>query len=345
MNEPVERATALRGDAPHRIGVLVVPDSVPLEVLVSQSVFGPPIPAVADVMGISRQLPYEVVLVGERPRFVLARGVDVGPLAPLDSLQDCDTVIVPGVAEPLVERSAELLDALRKAAVTGARMVSFCGGAFILGQAGVLDGRTVTTHWLLEPEFRARFPHISLDVGKLYIDDPPVHTSGGIMAATDLAIHLIALDRGQAVANDVARVLVSAPQRDGGQAQFVKDQLRSDGRSSVDGLLRWVRDHLHEPITLADLARHEHLSERSLVRAFRAEVGMTALQWITRERINRAKVLLETTDFPVGDIAVMVGFGSRETLRRNFERIAGTTAGGYRRMFRDRSADVAGRIA
>lgn len=162
----------------------------------------------------------------------------------------------------------------------------------------------------------------------------PVHTSGGIMAAADLALHLLALDRGQAVANDMARILVSAPQRDGGQAQFVEDTLRGDGRSPIDGLLLWIRDNLHEPISLEALASQAHLSERSLMRAFRNNTGMTALQWITRERVNRAKVLLEINDFAVDEVAVMVGSGSRETLRRNFERAVGTTAGAYRRTFR-----------
>jgi AraC family transcriptional regulator, transcriptional activator FtrA len=326
-----------RGRDKHVIGVLVVPDSVPLEVMISQSVFGPPIPQIADLMGVEGESPYRVVLVGEQPRHVLARDIDVGELAPVQTLADVDTVIVPGLTDPRARRSDTLLQSLVDARDAGARMVSFCGGAFVLGQSGVLDGHTATTHWLLAPEFRNAFPHVRLDVDKLYVDDPPVHTSGGILAATDLAIHLVALDRGQAVANDVARVLVSAPHRAGGQAQFIKDEIRDDGASSIDALLRWTRDHLHEPITLADLARHHHVSERSLIRLFRDATGMTALQWVTRERVNRAKVLLETTDFPVGDIAAMVGFGSRETLRRNFERVAGTTAGAYRRMFRHQS--------
>lgn len=330
----VKQPALSRGRDKHVIGVLVLPDTMPLEVLISQAVFGPPIPQIADLMGISDDSPYRVVLVGEQPHHPLARGVDVGDLAPLETLAEADTVIVPGLTDPLAHRSAEVLASLVAARDGGARMVSFCGGAFVLGQAGILDGHIATTHWLLAPEFRAAFPGVRLDVDKLYVDDPPVHTSGGILAATDLSIHLIALDRGQAIANDVARVLVSAPHRAGGQAQFIKDEIRDDGESSIDGLLRWTRDHLHEPITIADLARHVHVSERSLIRTFRDSTGMTALQWVTRERVNRAKVLLETTDLAVGDIAAMVGFGSRETLRRNFERQVGTTAGTYRRTFR-----------
>ncbi|MGH7289718.1 MAG: GlxA family transcriptional regulator, partial [Myxococcota bacterium] len=166
-------------------------------------------------------------------------------------------------------------------------------------------------------------------------DDPPVHTSGGIFAATDLALHLVALDRGQAVANDISRILVSAPHRPGGQSQFIKDSMRADDASSIESLLGWLRDNVHEPLTLAELARHEHMSERSLVRKFRAATGMSVFDWIAKERVSRAKVLLETSDFAISEVATMVGFGSTETLRRNFEKAVGTTAGAYRRTFKN----------
>lgn len=325
--------TVSRGRDKHVIGLVIVADAVPLEVMLVQSVFGPPVPQLADIVGIERQSPYELILVGAQPRYELGQGVEVGPLAPLSVLTEVDTVIVPGIVDPLMQRDDDLLQALRDAHDAGARMVSLCGGAFILGQAGVLEGHRATTHWLLAAEFRERFPRVRLDIDKLYVDDPPVHTSGGLLAAADLAIHLVALDRGQAVANDVARVLVSPPRRDGGQAQFVKEELRADGRSSIDELLRWIREHLHEPLPLADIARHQHISERSLIRKFRSATGMSASDWIARERVSRAKVLLETTDFAIDEIAAMVGYGSRETLRRNFEKTVGTTAGAYRRTF------------
>ena len=312
----------------------MVPDSVPLEITVTQAVFGPPVRSIAEVMGIPQDSPYDIVLCGEQRRLELARGIDMGELAPIETLAQADTVLVPGITEPLAARSESLLAALRSARDSGARMVSLCGGAFILAAAGVLDGKRATTHWMLAPEFRQRYPHVRLDVDQLYIDDPPVHTSGGIFAATDLALHIVALDRGQAVANDISRVLVSPPHRAGGQRQFIKDALRAQANPSLQSLLTWLREHLDEPLTLASVARHEHVSARSLVRQFRAETGMTVLDWINRERVARAKALLETTDFPVSEIAAMVGFGSHETLRRNFEKWAGTTASEYRRTFR-----------
>jgi len=304
-----------------------------LEVVVTQQIFGPPVAAIAEVTD-AKETPYDVVLCGEAPRHVLPNGVDPGDLAGLDVLGEADTVIVPGVQNPLAERSGDLLEGLRTACSSGARMVSFCGGAFVLGYAGILDRRRATTHWLLAPEFRAAFPHVRLDVDRLYIDDPPVYTSGGIFAATDLALHLIALDRGQAAANEMGRILVSAPYRAGGQAQFIMQSIRTDANGGMAELMTWLREHLEEPLTLAGLARRENMSERSMVRKFRGATGVSVFDWIARERVDRAKVLLETTDFAIGDIAGMVGYGSKETLRRNFERAVGTTASAYRRSFR-----------
>ena len=329
-----KRPTTSRGRDKHVIGVVVVPDSVPLEITVAQAVFGPPVPSIAEVMGIPADSPYEVVLCAEERRFVLSRGIDMGVLAPLTSLAEVDTVLIPGITEPLASRSDSLLASLRSAHDGGARMVSFCGGAFILAAAGVLDGRRATTHWMLAPEFRQLHPHVRLDVDRLYVDDPPVHTSGGLLAATDLALHIVALDCGQTVANDISRVLVSPPHRGGGQQQFIKDSMRAEVNTSMQSLQAWLRNNLHEPLTLETVSRREHLSQRSLVRKFRAVTGMSVLDWINRERVNRAKVLLETTDFPVNEITAMVGYGSNESLRRNFEKWAGTTASAYRRTFR-----------
>ncbi|GAA4978272.1 GlxA family transcriptional regulator [Kineococcus glutinatus] len=330
---PTKRPPTSRGRDKHVIALVVLPDTVALEVAVVQQVFGRRMPALAAVTG-DVETPYEVVLVGETDRHVLPSGVDPGPLAPLETVITADTVMVPGLEEPLAERSERLCTAIRGARDAGARMVSFCGGAFVLGRAGVLDGRTATTHWLLSAEFTAAFPRARLAAEHLWVDDGEVHTSGGILAATDLALHILALDLGHAYANDFGRVLVSAPHRPGGQSQFVKSSLRTDDAGALDPLLCWMRQNIAEPLTLASLARRAHLSERHLVRRFRAETGMSVFDWITAERVDRAKVLLETTDFPVSQVAAMVGLGSSESLRRNFTRIVGTTAAAYRATFR-----------
>lgn len=171
-----------------------------------------------------------------------------------------------------------------------------------------------------------------------------MHTSGGMFAVTDLSLHLLALDLGQAYANDVGRLLVGPPRRSGGQAQFVKDAIRLDHEAPLGSLPHWLRDNIREPVTLARLARRENISERSLVRKFRESTGHSVLDWINRERADQAKALLETTDFRISEIAAMVGFGSTETLRRNFEKVAGTIPTGYRATFRPVAAE-AGRSA
>ena len=329
------RPPTSRGRSRHRIAVLVLPDTVPLGVLMLQSVFSSPIGAIADAMGVDGPSPYEIVLCGGTTRQPLLRAVDLGELSTLDVLTCADTVVVPGVVDPLARRPEHVLDALRDARSAGARIVSTCSGAFILAQAGLLDGRTATTHWLLAPQFERAFPQVRLDVDRLYVDDGPIHTSAGRFAGTDLAMHLLALDCGQAAANDVGRYLVSAPHRSGGQAQFIDDSLRVGTRSEMEPVMTWLREHLAEPLTLATIAAHAHMSERTLGRKFRAATGMTVFDWIVRERINRAKVILEVTDFPIVEVAAMAGFGSAEGLRRHFEKSVGTTASGYRRTFRD----------
>jgi transcriptional regulator GlxA family with amidase domain len=204
----------------------------------------------------------------------------------------------------------------------------------VLAQAGVLDGRRATTHWLLAKEFQTAFPQVRLEPDQLYVDDGPVHTSGGLFAAADLALHLLALDQGDAYANDFGRLLVTAPRRPGAQAQFIKRSLRVDNDLPLSTFLQWIREHAHEPLTLEQLATHQHISQRSLIRKFRQATGMSVFDWIAQKRVNQAKVLLETTDFAISEIAAMVGFGTAETLRRNFDRRVATTPGAYRSTFR-----------
>lgn len=133
-----------------------------------------------------------------------------------------DTVLVPGLEDPLAPQDPGALDAIVEAARNGARLVSLCGGAFVLGQAGVLDGHQATTHWALADEFRSAFPRVRLVEQALYIDDGQVLTSGGMLAATDLCLHVLRRDFGQAYANDMSRLLVSPPHRSGGQSQYTK---------------------------------------------------------------------------------------------------------------------------
>ncbi len=325
-----------RGRDKHVIAVLVVPDTVALGVAVAQEIFGRRIPSIARVTQ-DWTPPYTVTLCGEESHVTLPTGAEFGELAPLSFLETADTIIVPGLEDPLAQRSEALLSALRSAYASGVRMVSFCSGAFILGRAGILDGLRATTHWVLAKEFSEEFPDVLVQTEHVYVDDGSVHTSGGVFSANDLALHILAMDMGQAYANDFGRILVSPPNRPGGQAPYIKDGLRADSLDNQplgDPFVEWLRDNIHQPLTLAALARRQHVSERSLVRNFRREMGMSVFDWIARERVRKAKELLETSDYRISEIAAMVGFGSSETLRRNFEKIAGSSAGAYRDLFK-----------
>ena len=303
------RPALSRGRFRHVIALVVPDDAISLDVDVVRQVFGPRAAAESDVAG-----QYEVVLCGEHE--------------PLEAIVTADTVIVPGVENPLAPRSSALIGALRAAFVGGARMVGFGSGAFLLGYAGVLDGRRATTNWKYAGEFRDQFPSARLEADAPHVDDERVHTGGGVLSGVDLALHLLATDVGRARAEAVGRAVIANPWRADGRSR------RDDNPEPMTAVMTWLRDHLHEPLSLARVAEESYISERSLVRKFRASTGSTIFDWVNRERIDRAKLLLETTDHPVAQIATMVGFGSPETLRRNFQRHVGTTARSYRHKFR-----------
>ncbi|WP_052396406.1 GlxA family transcriptional regulator [Kutzneria sp. 744] len=319
MRTDAGRPALSRGRYRHVIALVAPNDAVSLDIDVVRQVFGPRASAESDVAG-----QYEVVLCGEQN--------GGGELAPLETLVTADTVIVPGVENPLTPRSPALIDALRAAYAAGARMAGFGTGAFLLGQARVLDGRRATTHWKYAREFHELFPSVRLDGDHSYVDDERVHTGGGMLSGIDLALHLLAMDVGRPRAEAVGRAVIAAPWR--GDARSRRD----DDREPMATVMAWLREHLHEPLSLAKVAEQSYISERSLVRKFRAATGTTIFDWVNRERIDRAKLLLETTDHPVAEIAAMVGFGSPETLRRNFQRHVGTTARSYRHKFRHAAA-------
>jgi transcriptional regulator GlxA family with amidase domain len=209
----------------------------------------------------------------------------------------------------------------------------------VLGHAGVLSGRRVTTHWALADEFRRCFPDVELDDDELFVDDGQVLSSGGMLAATDLCLHILRQDHGQSYANDVSRLLVSPPHRTGGQAQY-RTRRTTARNGSLAALMAWAVEHLHEDLTLPTLAAKAHLSTRTLSRRFEAETGRGALQWLTERRVERARTLLEDSPMSVTEVAYAAGFGSLGAFRRHFTRLAGTTPRSYRETFRAVPAKV-----
>jgi transcriptional regulator GlxA family with amidase domain len=253
----------------------------------------------------------------------------------LDRLAHVDTVIVPGYA-PHDQPSPRVIDELRGAAARGARVVSICTGAFALAAAGVLDGRRATTHWRDAAELAARHPMIDVDPDVLYLDDGAVATSAGVAAGIDLCLHLVRRDHGAQAAASIARRMVVAPHRDGGQAQFVQRPEPATGEG-LASTCTWALERLAEPLTVADLARHSGWAPRTFARRFLAETGTTPLRWLTAQRLLEARRLLETTDLPIEHVAAQAGLGTAANLRLHLARDTTTTPTAYRHTYQGRS--------
>ncbi|MNZ37547.1 HTH-type transcriptional regulator CdhR [compost metagenome] len=252
----------------------------------------------------------------------------------LEAMTRADIIIVPAWGDPELPAPAALTDALRHAHAQGALIVGLCLGAFVLGDAGLLDGREATTHWLSREVFARRFPcsHFRPDV--LYVADNNIITSAGTVAAIDCCLHLLRQRHGADVVNRMARLLVTPPHRQGGQAQYIEQpvpQLPSESR--LPGVLEWAREHLADPLSLDALAEVASMSRRTFTRRFREITGTTFIKWLNAERVARAQQLLETTDMPIECIASEVGFGTPLSLRQQFAAQLGTTPSDYRRTF------------
>jgi transcriptional regulator GlxA family with amidase domain len=324
----------------HRVAVLAVDRVSVLDLAIPGQVFGtarsldrPPGEQFGERL-------YEVLVCGER------RGLRVkGPggfelfrmTAPhgLAEARTADTIVVPGggiAATP----SAEVVGLLRDAHARGVRIASICSGALVLAAAGLLDGRVATTHWTSADSLAERFPDVRVDPNVLFVDGGDVLTSAGAATGLDLCLHMVRNDFGSAVAAEVARHIVMPPQRDGGQAQFIVHPEPSPGCGSLEPTMRWIGDHLAEPITLADMAAHAAVSPRTLNRKFREQTGTTPLQWLLRQRVRHAQELLETSSMPVEEIARRCGFGTSINMRQHFTRQVQVPPNSYRRAFQQR---------
>ncbi|MBT2492296.1 helix-turn-helix domain-containing protein [Streptomyces sp. ISL-96] len=318
----------------HTVAVAVVEDSgISLydlyELSIACTVFGNPQPDLADPW-------YEMRLCGSN-KGAPAVGFSLSTPHGLDALAGADTVIVPSVpaacAEDGEDVPPDLVDALRAAADSGARMVSLCTGAFALAAAGLLDGRRATAHWQHTAALAERYPKVLVDDSVLYTDDGNVLTSAGAAAGLDLCLHLVRRDLGARVANQLARRLVVPAHRTGGQAQFIDLPVPETDDDNLGPALQWATAHLHEPLTVEDMARRARLSPRTFYRRLQESTGTTPLQWLLGRRLAHAQSLLETTDLPVDRISEESGLGTAANLRRHFTLQVGVSPSEYRRNF------------
>ncbi|WP_433258985.1 GlxA family transcriptional regulator [Streptosporangium sp. CA-135522] len=304
------------------------------ELSIPCTVFGKPQPDLADPW-------YDLRLCGTGERrqdgspaeFGLALRTRYG----LDDLVGADTVIVPSVPDSCVEDGRALppalITALRRAYDAGSRMVSLCTGAFALAEAGLLDGRRATAHWMHTAQLAERYPKVHVDDSVLYVDDGDVLTSAGLTAGLDLCLHLVRRDLGAHVANQLARRMVVPAHRPGGQAQFIDLSVPTTDDEGLGSVLEWARERLDQPLTVEDMARQAAMSPRTFYRRLQAATGTTPLQWLLNERLGRAQGLLETTDLPIEKVGELSGLGTANNLRHHFLRQVGVSPSDYRRAF------------
>ncbi|WP_030200085.1 GlxA family transcriptional regulator [Streptomyces sp. NRRL S-87] len=312
----------------HRVVVIVDENSNPFELGCATEVFGLRRPE----LGPDRL--YDFRLCAPEPGTLMRDGFfTLSGVAPLAAAEEADTLIVPNRPDTEVPRRPAVLAAVRRAHARGARLIGFCSGAFTLAEAGVLDGRRATAHWQWADEFRARFPAVHLESDVLFVDDGDVLTSAGSAAALDLGLHVVRRDHGAEVANAVSRRLVFAAHRDGGQRQFVERPVPEPRDESLGPLVAWAQERLDTPLKVADLAVRAAVSQATLHRRFRAQLGTTPLAWLTAERLALACRLIERGESRLEVVARRSGLGTAANLRALMRRETGLTPSAYRARF------------
>jgi transcriptional regulator GlxA family with amidase domain len=281
---------------------------------------------------------YDVRICGlDRSSIRVASGYTMVPDHDASILAEADTVIIPGTRVVGPRNQGVLPPEIGKALATipsHARIMSICTGAFVLGAAGLLDGRPATTHWAHADEFRELYPNVLLNENVLFVDDGDVLTSAGLGAGVDLCLHIVRRDHGTEVANRAARYCVVPPWREGGQSQYIDRHVPESGTEGTAPTRAWALHRLGDPLDLAALAEHARMSVRTFSRRFRAETGMSPGSWLTQQRIEHARHLLETTDLAVDTVAEQAGLGTGASLRQHMRAALGVSPLAYRKTFR-----------
>ena len=316
----------------HRIAVLALPPVVGFDMAIPSQIFGP-------ARGPDGVHLYEVRVCSSDggPVRVTGRYTIVPDNGP-EAVEAADTVIVPGTHHDGAYHHGRIDDGLRDLLVSahrrGARMMSICTGAFVLAAAGLLDGRRATTHWRSAPEFQAMFPKVELNPDVLFVDEGDVLSSAGLAAGIDLCLHVLRADHGTEVANHMARRTVVPAWRDGGQSQFIERPVPAESDEGTAPARSYALRRLDARLTLEELAREARMSVRTFTRRFREETGVSPTRWLTRQRVEAARHLLESTDLAIDDIAHRCGFGTATSMRQHLHTVIGVSPATYRRTFR-----------
>lgn len=308
-----------------KVALLAIPGTAPFE-------FG----VICEVFGIDRSdsggpvFDFSVVTATPGP-VATSLGFDLVIENDLSGAADADLVAVPAhTIEAVDER---YLDVIRSAVARGAWVLSVCSGAFVLGQAGILDGRRSTTHWMYTDRLARDHPLTEVDPDVLFVEDRGVVTSAGTASGIDAALHIVRKELGATAANIIARRMVVPPQRDGGQSQYIESPIVECRSDSLAAVTEWMLENLGEDLTVDQLARKALMSSRTFARRFRAETGTTPAAWLNRQRLLRAQQLLEQTSLGLEQIAADTGFGSAAVMRHHFLKVLQTTPTAYRRTF------------
>jgi AraC family transcriptional activator FtrA len=312
----------------HRIAALVFDGLAPFELAVVVEVFGLRRPEL-DVDDW-----YELVVCTPTPgRLHAVGGIELVAERGMAELERADTIVIP--AWPHVGETVPpgVVAGLRAAHRRGARLVSICSGAFVLAATGLLAGRPVATHWRYAAALRRLHPDVDVDERVLYTGEGQLWTSAGSAAGIDLCLHIVRLDHGSAIANQVAKRLVVAAHRDGGQAQFIEQPVAPAGDDRLSQAMDWAAARLHEEISVAAMAAHAFMSPRNFTRRFRAATGLTPRDWLMRRRVQASLPLLEAGTIGVEAVAHAVGLAP-PAFRRLFRREIGVSPLEYRRTFR-----------
>jgi transcriptional regulator GlxA family with amidase domain len=308
----------------HRVAVLVLDGAKPLDVGIPAQVFA------------SRPtMPYEVSVCGAAPGLVAGGdGLAYHVAEGVEAFERADTIFIPGYRQPVTaEPPAKVVAALQAAHRRGTRLAAISTGAFTLAATGLLDGKRATTHWHYTRALAAKYPLVRVDENVLFVDEGGVLTSAGAASGIDLCLHLVRQDHGVGLSNIVARRLVAAPYRSGGQAQYVPRSVPEPLGDVFAGTREWALARLDEPLTLEALARNARVSARTFSRRFVEDTGYTPMQWVLRARVDLARELLEVTGLGVEQVAARVGLGTAANLRLHFQRILGTSPTEYRNTF------------